>query len=41
LPELINGWTGNRGYQDGFVFSSGIIRNLAAAVRIAMTGLSA
>ncbi len=41
LPELINGWTGNRGYQDGFVFSSVIIRNLAAAIWIVMTVLSA
>ena len=41
LPELINGWVGNHGYQDGFVFSSIIIRNLAAAIWIVMTVVSA
>ena len=41
LPELINGWVGNHGYQDGFVFSSIIIRNLAAAIWIMMTIISA
>ena len=41
LPKLINGWVGNHGYQDGFVFSSVIIRNLAAAIWIVMTVISA
>lgn len=41
LPELINGWVTNHGYQDGFVFSSIIIRNLAAALWIVMTVISA
>ncbi|MBQ9251472.1 MAG: hypothetical protein IJ188_02395 [Clostridia bacterium] len=41
LPELINGWVGNHGYQDGFVFSSIIIRNLAAVLWIVMTFISA
>ena len=41
LPELINGWVGNHGFQDGFIFSSIIIRNLAAAIWITMTIISA
>jgi len=40
LPELINGWVWNHGYQDGFVFSSVILRNLAAALWIVMTFIS-
>ncbi len=40
LPELVNGWVWNHGYQDGFVFSSVILRNLAAAIWIVMTLIS-